>query len=51
MKRYVMVSNWLRMQRLFVIIMFLPIAARSQTAGSNAGQSRRSHKARKAAAM
>ena len=34
-----MVSNWLRMQRLFVIIMFLPIAARSQTAGSNAGQS------------
>ena len=34
-----MVSNWLRMQRLFVIIMFLPIAARSQTTGSNAGQS------------
>ena len=39
MKRYVMVSNWLRMQRLFLIVMFLPIAARSQTAGSNPGQS------------
>ncbi len=34
-----MVSNWLRMQRLFVVIMCLPLAARSQTAGSNAGQS------------
>jgi hypothetical protein len=33
-----MVSNWLRMQQLFVIVMFVHIAARAQTAGSNAGQ-------------
>ena len=33
-----MVSNWLRMQQLFVIVMFVNIAARAQTAGSNAGQ-------------
>ena len=34
-----MVSTWLRMQRLFAIVMFLHVAARAQTAGSNAGQS------------
>ena len=34
-----MVSNWLRVQRLFAILMFLHVAARAQTAGSNAGQS------------
>ena len=34
-----MVSNWLRVQRLFAILMFLQVAARAQTAGSNAGQS------------
>ena len=39
MKRYVMVSNWLQMKQLFVIVVFLQIAARAQTAGSNAGQS------------
>jgi hypothetical protein len=35
-----MVSSWLWMQRLFVIIIVLNIAARAQTAESNAGQSK-----------
>jgi hypothetical protein len=39
MKGYVMLSNRRRIQRLFVIVMFLPIAASAQTAGGNAGPS------------
>lgn len=37
--RYVMVSNWLRVQQVAVIVLLLNIAATAQTAGSNPGQS------------